>query len=165
MPFICKLATPEPTTQTLISNFIVLCWALALWATLPLPSSPPGQLADYQSPLKFLKLASPKPAESAFPTPSILSQENHNEGSCLSTFPLAPSTSHQPWCFPVWPCVGCCGSSFWGTTINYLFHGNCLLLCEPHPYLNNNEIYILNITPASWDPSAWWDPFASCTSW
>lgn len=134
------------------------------------PSSPtfitPGTAARLpESPLKFLKLASPKPAESAFPVPSTLSQEDHNESSCLCTFPLAPSTSHQSWCFPVWSCVGCCGSSFWVTTIRYLFHGTCLLLSEPHPYPNNNEIKILKITPAPWDSSASWDPLASCTSW
>lgn len=55
-----------------------------------------------ENPLKCFKPANPKPAESAYPTPSILSHENHNEGSC-PLFPLLPPPLTNPGASPCGP--------------------------------------------------------------
>lgn len=111
---------------------------LTIWATVHLPSSPPGQVPDSEdSPctqdlLELFTPAHPNPAQPASPLPSC---ENHNKGSCLSV----PLSLNQPWCFPHVTLHGVVCSLLLGTVRNPLFSMSVAPSLLASPYLNQNK--------------------------
>ena len=88
-----------------------------------------------QSPLKFFKLASPKPAY-----PACLPCGSHNKGSCCCS-PLPFLSPGHPGASRCDPASMAFPHSSWELVVGIRSDGSPLLICQPHH--NYNKTYIL----------------------
>lgn len=145
VPFQCKPANPEPTTQPHLFP------ALTLGATPHCPHRPRAGTARLGcamplSPLKLLRLANP---QTAYPTSPFLPEEaTVKTPSHIFCLPLPPDPA---WCFPGWP-PGHGVPLLW-ELLQTIFSvvSSPDLLASPH--LNNNKSYVLKQRKAApWGP-------------